>query len=79
MLASGVHPSIVRYFGAWTEACEEGHHFYILMERCEESLATKLMFKLTPFQETELVDLLRQVTFLSQPRHHPQLWFEQQD
>lgn len=62
MLAAGMHPCIVRYFSSWVEADSRGgYHFYILMERCLESLDTKRKLRGGPFTEGELIDLLRQV------------------
>lgn len=68
MLAAGMHPCIVRYFSSWVEADSRGgYHFYILMERCLESLDTKRKLRGGPFSEGELIDLLRQVIYVIKP------------
>eukprot|EP00884_Botryococcus_braunii_P000222 jgi/Botrbrau1/101/Bobra.0022s0090.1 len=70
MLAAGEHPCIVRYFSSWVEEeSDGGHHFYILMERCLESVDTKRKLRGGPFTEGELVELLRQVAEALQHLH----------
>ena len=66
LAAAGMHVNIVRYYSAWTEQVGDGEHFYILMERCEASLGTKMCILGETFKEAELLEVLRQ------ERHHLQ-------
>lgn len=61
MAAAGTHPNIVRYYSSWTEQQGDGQLFYILMEKCDESLGHKQKFGDRSFKEAELVEILRQV------------------
>lgn len=61
MAAAGTHQNIVRYYSSWTEQQGGEQLFYILMEKCEESLSAKQMLAGHQFKEAELVDILRQV------------------
>ena len=60
MAAAGAHPALVRYYSSWTEGGAEGQHFYILMEKCDVSLGTKMALVQQPFKEAELLEILRQ-------------------
>lgn len=61
MAAAGTHPNIVRYYSSWTEQQGDGQLFYILMEKCDESLGQKQTFGDRSFKEAELLEILRQV------------------
>ena len=70
MAAAGAHPAVVRYYSSWTEGGAEAQHFYILMEKCDVSLGTKMALGEQPFKEAELLEILRQVFLYTCATHH---------
>ncbi|KAK9821243.1 hypothetical protein WJX81_008325 [Elliptochloris bilobata] len=73
MAAAGVHANIVRYHCAWAEVNAEepygGHHIYILMEPCTESLGMRRLVTKAPMREAELLEVLRQMAEALQHLH----------
>ncbi|BDA40733.1 Wee1-like protein kinase [Coccomyxa sp. Obi] len=69
MAAAGTHPNIVRYYSSWTEQQGDGQLFYILMEKCDESLGHKQAFGDRSFKEADLLEILRQVAEALQHLH----------
>lgn len=57
MAALGDHPHLVSMRFAWTEPSDDGTHFFLLMDKCEESVATRLSITGDAFDERELVGI----------------------
>ena len=61
LAASGVHEHIVRYYFAWLEEQAGSVHFYVQLEKCENSLGQRFSVEGKAFKEAELVEILKQV------------------
>ena len=66
LAASGVHKHIVRYYFAWLEEQGESVHFYVQLEKCENSLGQRFSVEGKAFKEAELVEILKQVILSGQ-------------
>lgn len=62
MAALGDHPNLVSMRFAWTEPADDGTHFFILMDKCGESVATRLSITGDAFDERELLGIATDVS-----------------
>lgn len=51
----------MRYYFAWLEEQGSSVHFYVQLEKCENSLGQRFSVEGKAFKETELIEILKQV------------------